>query len=102
MSFADEILAKHTKEYRPWSGVNHEGKSCNRCGVPWPCESVRLATKLKAAEHVVEAAREVVDTSMRALITCAFCCSVIPQHLDDCPFAELKAALAEYDKGGQG
>lgn len=91
MSLADEVLAEHTKEYRPWSGVNHEGKSCNRCGVPWPCESVRLATSLRAAEQVVEAARE---WHLRAYVE-GWC---------DCGegLCEMAQALAEYDKGGQG
>lgn len=84
MSLVDEVLAKHTKEYKPWSGVNHEGKSCNRCAGTWPCESVRLATKLKAAEHVVEAARG----------------HECPETNDS--YCDLAAALAEYDKEGQG
>ena len=99
MSLADEVLAEHVKDDPDWPVFPDR---CKKDWQSWPCESVRLATKLKAAEQVVAAAREVVDTSMRALITCAFCYSVIPQHLDDCPFAELKAALAEYDKGGRG
>jgi hypothetical protein len=98
MSLVDEVLAKHKPE--PDSQAEYD--NCSGCAGTWPCEYVRLATKLKAAEQVVEAARKVVDTSMRALITCAFCYSVIPQHLDDCPFAELRDSLAEYDQGGQG
>lgn len=88
MSLADEVLAKHTKEYKPWSGVNHEGKSCNRCGVPWPCESVRLALSLQAAEQVVEAARK-----------WHYNCGGTPDLPDD---TEFYRALAEYDKGDQG
>ena len=92
MSLADEVLAKHTKEYKPWSGINHEGKSCNRCGVPWPCESVRLATKLKAADRVIEEVRElarIFNARGKAPLQ---------------PFAETACielvveALAEYDK----
>lgn len=47
MSLVDEVLAKHKPE--PDSQAEYD--NCSGCAGTWPCESVRLATKLKAAEH---------------------------------------------------
>lgn len=51
MSLADEVLAEHTKASL--------GDYCSVCHDQWPCEPVRLALSLHAAEQVVEAARRV-------------------------------------------
>lgn len=97
MSLVDEVLAEHTSQNaslppsqqrkHPWCEGPHEGDD----GVPWPCESVRLALSLQAAEQVVEAAR---DWHLRAYVE-GWC---------DCGegLCEMAQALAEYDKGGQG
>ena len=45
MSLVDEVLAKHKPE--PDSQAEYD--NCSGCAGTWPCESVRLATKLKAA-----------------------------------------------------
>lgn len=42
MSLADDVLANHTRD----------GADCLICMFPWPCEAVRLATQLRAAEQV--------------------------------------------------
>jgi len=71
MSLADEVLAEHTKASL--------GDYCSVCHDQWPCEPVRLALSLHAAEQVVEAARRVYRKG-----------------------DNLTRALAEYDKGGRG
>ncbi len=83
MSLADEVLAKHVKAVF--------SAECDCCWKSWPCESVRLALSLQAAEQVVEAAR---DWHLRAYVE-GWC---------DCGegLCEMAQALAEYDKGGQG
>ena len=84
MSLADEVLAKHTAvgcEARACTNRPHG--ICRVCAVFFPCESVQLATKLKAAEQVMEAARG----------------HECPETNDS--YCDLAAALAEYDKGGR-
>lgn len=54
MSLVDEVLAKHKPE--PDSQAEYD--NCSGCAGTWPCESVRLATKLKAAEAEVTRLRE--------------------------------------------
>lgn len=83
MSLADEVLVEH----QPYTVQN--GEECLNCGRSWPCVEFRLATKLKAAEQVVEAARD------------------YHREYEDGPrlfpdIRPLAAALAEYDKEGQG
>lgn len=85
MSLADEVLATH----RPEPDSQAEYDNCSGCAGTWPCESVRLALSLHAAEQVVEAARD------------------YHREYEDGPglfpdIRPLAAALAEYDKGGQG
>lgn len=46
-------------KHKPEPDSQAEYDNCGGCAGTWPCESVRLATKLKAAEQVVEAARRV-------------------------------------------
>ena len=76
MSLADEVLAEHIMtEDAPFM--------CCDCWEGWPCEAVRLATQLRAAEQVVAAARNARETD----------CT---HHSDPCGLA---AALDEYDKG---
>jgi len=77
-----ESLPPSQQRKHPWCEGPHEGDD----GVPWPCESVRLALSLQAAENVVEAARQA-----RIFIQ-----TIQPEY------RELESALAEYDKGGQG
>ena len=78
MSLADEVLADHKS--KSWPGAVDW---CEWCTDKWPCESVRLATQLRAAEQVVTAARNARETD----------CT---HHSDPCGLA---AALDEYDKG---
>lgn len=54
MSLADEVLAKHQRTYNEW----REGGFCSKCKEAFPCESVRLALALRAAEKVVEVAKK--------------------------------------------
>ncbi len=84
MSLADEVLARHKPE--PDSQAEYD--NCSGCAGTWPCESVRLALSLQAAEQVVEAARK-----------WHYNCDGTPDLPDD---TEFYWALAEYDKGGQG
>ena len=84
MSLADEVLAEHTKASL--------GDYCSVCHDAWPCEPLRLARSLKAAEKVVEAAR---DEHGRNGGSC-LC------HWPGPTKCSLAAALAEYDKEGQG
>ena len=78
MSLADEVLAEH----KAVPVMN--GERCGECEARFPCLPVRLATKLKAAEHVVEAARG----------------HECPETNDS--YCDLAAALAEYDKEAKG
>ena len=89
MSFADEVLADHERSDEPTNAASTDGGefedaySCLNCDMAWPCAAVRLATQLRAAEQVVEAARNARETD----------CT---HHSDPCGLA---AALDEYDKG---
>ena len=89
MSLADEVLAEHQKR-ECFCGCGDVG--CPLCGDGWPCESVRLALSLKAAEQVVEAARKLTDEMLRA----------DDERIFSRLFESVTEALAEYDKGGQG
>jgi len=91
MSLADEVLATHVA--KPWPNAKDW---CAGCGskVDWPCESVRLATSLQAADLLIEQATPQVRHSMRNL-------GVDPDDWYGRGERWL-AALAEYDKGGQG
>lgn len=109
MSLADEVLAKH----KLCDGcVTRCGRHCGTCqsfrSNAFPCESVRLATSLRAAE---KALRE---------ITLRCSCSSWERkfHLNKCTAKiaadalgteapipgseEFTRMVAEYDKGGQG
>jgi hypothetical protein len=55
MSLVDEVLVNHSD--------NAGSTFCYWCDGEWPCESVRLALSLRAAEQVVEAAREMLSES---------------------------------------
>ena len=46
MSLADEVLAEHTKASL--------GDYCSVCHDAWPCEPLRLARSLKAAEDACQ------------------------------------------------
>lgn len=59
---ADEVLAEHVKD-DPDPNWPAFPDRCKKDWQSWPCESARLATKLRAAEQVVEAARDVVAQS---------------------------------------
>lgn len=84
MSLADEVLANHKAfECETLFCSNRPHGICRICAKFWPCESVRLALSLKAAEHVVEAARG----------------HECPETNDS--YCDLAAALAEYDKGAK-
>lgn len=83
------------------------GERCAECEARFPCLPVRLATKLKAAEQVVEAAvTRALDWQETPCFTCQICHRAWndvegnpPDHERWCP---VPAALAEYDKGVQG
>jgi len=92
MSLADEVLANHIKD----------GADCLICMFPWPCAAVRLATQLRAAEKVVEAARDV--QKLRRQRSAVRTNDESADWLYETAKAseKLSAALAEYDKGGQG
>ena len=80
MSLADEVLAKHKLCDGCVTGCGRHCRTCQHFwSNEWPCESVRLALSLQAAEQVVEAARRVYRKG-----------------------DNLTRALDEYDKGGQG
>lgn len=83
MSLADEVLARHKPE--PDSQAEYD--NCSGCAGTWPCESVRLATKLKAAERVVDWFRKNRGGTWDDL-----------RQEADCG----EGPLAEYDKEGQG
>ena len=85
MSLADEVLAEQ-RTYNEW----REGGFCSKCKEAFPCSAVRLATKLKAAEQVVEAYSGHRPDCERQLMRTLRC---------ECGY---EAALAEYDKEGQG
>ena len=85
MSLADEVLGRHV-------GHRDAEEVCRLCDCQLPCESVRLALSLQAAEQVVEAARERLQECL--------CGDAYPKMCPSCQ--PLAAALAEYDKGGQG
>ena len=83
MSLADEVLADHKP--KSWPGA---ADWCEWCTDKWPCEAVRLATQLRAAEQVVEAARPIIAAVFS------------PDDWVPLPMSErLRDALAEYDKG---
>ena len=90
MSLADEVLANHIKD----------GADCLICMFPWPCAAVRLATQLRAAEQVVEAARVAEQWA-----SCVNCGAMGWQHRrrSHCTGFESRVtpALDEYDKGGR-
>lgn len=106
MSLADEVLANHIKD----------GADCLICMFPWPCAAVRLATQLRAAEHVVEAAKKLqrdYEDEVPAYFAAGNLghCHANPPLWDDpkrgscgrcSAWMSLTEALAEYDKGGQG
>lgn len=91
MSLADEVLAEHVKD-DPDPNWPAFPDRCKKDWQSWPCESARLATKLKAADRVIEEVRElarIFNARGKAPLQ---------------PFAETACielvveALAEYDK----
>ena len=94
MSLADEVLARHV-------GHRDAEELCRLCDVQLPCESVRLATQLLAAEQVVEAARNAEQWA-----SCVNCGAMGWQHhpRSRCTGFESRVtpALAEYDTKGTG
>lgn len=62
MSLADDVLARHVEAFCNLCKPTHSRGTCRVCFTEaWPCESVRLATQLRAAEQVVDAAEKVTD-----------------------------------------
>ena len=88
MSFADEVLAEHTKD-EPDPNWPNFPERCAKDWELWPCEAVRLATSLRAAEKVVTAAQELAADNER-------------RGLHGAHVLKVKMRLAEYDKGGRG
>lgn len=96
MSLADDVLARHVEAFCNLCKPTHSRGTCRVCFTEaWPCESVRLATQLRAAEQVVEASRElgrIFHARGKAPLQ---------------PFAETACielvvrALAKYDKGAK-
>lgn len=112
MSLVDEVLAKHQRTYNEW----REGGFCSKCKEAFPCESVRLALALRAAEKVVEVAKKL-QRDYEDEVPADFAagnlghCHANPPLWDDpkrgscgrcSAWMSLTEALAEYDKGGQG
>lgn len=77
MSLVDEVLAEHVRCHE---ACKHPLPECWICAMPWPCESVRLALSLRAADIAIE------NLKLHMPGICWAC----------------NEALAEYDKGGQG
>ena len=60
MSEPTPLNADHEHRWRGFATHDHTaGLYCSVCHDQWPCEPVRLALSLHAAEQVVEAARRV-------------------------------------------
>lgn len=99
MSLADEVLANHTKD-EPDPNWPNFPERCAKDWDLWPCAAVRLATQLRAAEQVVEAARNAEQWA-----SCVNCGAMGWQHhpRSRCTGFESRVApaLAEYDKGGR-
>jgi sugar phosphate isomerase/epimerase len=89
MSLVDEVLVNHSD--------NAGSTFCYWCDGEWPCESVRLALSLRAAEQVVEAAREMLSESFIVGGGRRGGKTLFAER-----WAKCADALAEYDKGGQG
>lgn len=104
MSLADDVLATH----RPEPDSQAEYDNCSGCAGTWPCESVRLALSLQAAERVVEAWENVASRAHDVLwhsdtfAEVQLATSCIADALEHGPESALTGELAEYDKGGQG
>ena len=110
MSLADEVLAEH----KAVPVMN--GERCGECEARFPCLPVRLATKLKAAEHVVEAAKKLqrdYEDEVPAYFAAGNLghCHANPPLWDDpkrgscgrcSAWMSLTEALAEYDKEAKG
>ena len=90
MSLVDEVLAKH-------GGDTYNCAGCLPNFAVSPCESVRLALSLRAAEQVVEAAREMLSESFIVGGGRRGGKTLFAER-----WAKCADALAEYDKGGQG
>lgn len=112
MSLVDEVLAKHKPE--PDSQAEYD--NCSGCAGTWPCESVRLALALRAAEKVVEVAKKL-QRDYEDEVPADFAagnlghCHANPPLWDDpkrgscgrcSAWMSLTEALAEYDKEGSG
>ena len=90
MSLADDVLARHVEAFCNLCKPTHSRGTCRVCFTEaWPCESVRLATSLRAAEKVVTAAQELAADNER-------------RGLHGAHVLKVKMRLAEYDKGGRG
>ena len=88
MSLADEVLAEHVAfECETLFCSNRPHGICRICAKFWPCDSVRLATQLKAAGRVVDWFRKNRGGTWDDL-----------RQEADCG----EGPLAEYDKEGQG
>lgn len=87
MSLADEVLAEHKP--KSWPGA---ADWCEWCTDKWPCEAVRLATQLRAAEQV---AAFLFDQSVQLTGNETHVRYVLTLR----GFADW---LAEYDKGAKG
>lgn len=96
MSLADEVLAEHVKD-DPDPNWPAFPDRCKKDWQSWPCESARLATKLRAAEQVVEAARE-----WKRMHTGLHTQGGETLKKQTRTRTDLIDAVAEYDKGGQG
>lgn len=98
MSLVDEILAKHKLCDGCVTGCGRHCRTCQHFwSNEWPCESVRLATSLRAAEKVVEAARE-----WKRMHTGLHTQGGETLKTQIRTRTDLIDAVAEYDKGGQG
>lgn len=88
MSLADDVLARHVEAFCNLCEPTHSRGTCRVCFTEaWPCEAVRLATQLKAAERVVDWFRKNRGGTWDDL-----------RQEADCG----EGPLAEYDKEGQG
>jgi hypothetical protein len=93
MSLADDVLARHVEAFCNLCEPTHSRGTCRVCFTEaWPCEAVRLATQLRAAEQV---AAFLFDQSVQLTGNETHVRYVLTLR----GFADW---LAEYDKGGQG
>ncbi len=111
MSLADEVLARHV-------GHRDAEELCRLCDVQLPCESVRLALSLRAAEQALEVAMCLkhsingehgrggplwAEPCPEASLSEEVKCRYARAALLGVPVERLiPRVLAEYDKEGQG